>query len=850
MGDKNYGVVDSLEALQRLADRVTEGGGPIAFDIETGYHGPDREKFSLHPETAIVVGISLTSSTDWARYVPLAHDVGDNLDNREAARILWPVLATGRGVAHNAPFERRHLSKWFRELLGDDPLFGAAVRECDGYFPLRSDTQVEAYVTAEHEHFGLKYLAEEMFGHKMTELHELFENLPVNKRRFLRFNILELTPRVVKYACEDSVWCLAIHERYYPKLVDNFIYRLDMAVLDCLCEMEEFGVCYDWSFMRRGKEAAHVFRDLFNAEIMTELTEMCGTQIGINLGSPAQIGDVLYNRLGFKTTVYTAGTKDLPPDQRKMSTGKIALAALAKRHPVVKKIQQWKEITKLKVSYLGDERKPGSGYEAKFNYAPDGRAHPNLLSAVVVTGRFSCSDPNYQQSPKKYHFDLEPAKRAHAEHAEAHGDKCKCDEYAPPPGTCFTFNFRDAIVAPPDHYILGFDLSQAELRAIAGEANETALLEAFAKGEDVHTLTASLMLGIPIDEVTPELRAIGKTMNFALLYGMGVKSLADRLAISVDEAQNLYDSYFEVYANIAEWTRKQVELGKRQGYVTSKFGRRLPIWEYRSDRKWIRERGDRACVNYPIQGAATGDYMRLAMVRCRKALRAAGLHDRVHMVMNVHDALEFYVHRSAQPIDVIRVLQPAIIIPVKGWPTMQADWHLAKTWGSPVEVVYTADDRLIVKGAKEIEIGPSIEEDDETGEEIVVLPEVDAEVLRRAIEPGTVVGPDDAPRVWNGERWNNTQTPGPFEGRRVIVTITEMPDEQAYERFLTMLDGLPGPNILTLRTPEGDLPVALPHGTALNASGTANVSLILGPVTITYDAADINPATVVDGLSL
>jgi DNA polymerase-1 len=339
---------------------------------------------------------------------------------------------------------------------------------------------------------------------------------------------------------------------------------------------------------------------------------------------------MLFDKLGYRTTVYTDKTRDLPYHERKMSTGTIALTKLAAQVPVVKMILQWREQTKLLGTYLDK-------YENAYNYADDGRTHPSHLSAFVITGRFAVADPPYQQSPKKYHFDLAAARAAH-EAGET-----------PPPGTCFKFNFRDVIVAPPDHYILGFDLSQAELRAIAGEAQETALLRAFELGEDVHRLTASLMLGIPLDEVTDEQRSIGKTMNFALLYGMGVKSLADRLGIPVEEAQALMDKYFAGYASIATWSARQVEHGRRHGYVTSRFGRKLPIWEYTSDKDYIRQGGDRACVNYPIQGAATGDYMKIAMVRAQAAIKAAGLSDQIHLVMNIHDALEFYVHRSVDP---------------------------------------------------------------------------------------------------------------------------------------------------------------------------------------------------------
>jgi len=844
---RNYGLINSIDELARFCDRLSQGDDAIAFDIETGYLGVEREKFSLHPETALVAGISFTVSADWARYAPLGHDDYPNLDNLDASRLLWPLLNTGRGVAHNAPFELRHLARWFRDLLSDDPDFGEQVRASDGYFPVRSDTQVESYLAAEHPQFGLKYLAWEIFGIKMTELHELFPGLAKNKRKYLRFNTLDpREPRVFNYACEDSVGSLLLHQRYHEYVREKPLYPVEMGIVEeCIPPMEDFGVRYDWLLMRRTAEALRSFRDRYNAEIMRELSDMVGQPVAINIASPPQLSKLLFEQLGFRTTVYTAKTRDLPPEERKMSTGKIALAGLAKKHPVVQKIRDWKEMTRLLGTYL-------EKYEGLYAYAADGRTHPNHMSAVVVTGRFAVGDPPYQQSPKVYHYDLEPAREAHAQHAQAHGPKCTCDEFPPPPDTCFKFNFRDVIVAPPDHYILGFDLSQAELRAIAGEAQEPALLKAFADGTDVHTLTAALMLKVSVEDVTKDQRDIGKTMNFALLYGMREKSLADRLGIPIEEAKELYEKYFSVYSRIAAWAAKQVELGRTYGYVTSRFGRKLPIWEYRSEKRWIRQKGDRACVNYPIQGSATGDFVKIAMVRAQRALRAAGIADRVHLVMNVHDALEFYVHRTLLPQDVIRILQPAVIFPVDGWPAMKADWHFGRKWGSPYEIEVTEDNRFIVKGEVEYELKPSIEEDEDTGEEVEVFPEIDYDVLRQALGRDPEPAP---PPVVPQQRTSEAEPHAPAqpsteEGRQLILELLDMPTAAGYERFLELLDSLPGPHQLTLRTPDGELPLSLGVGTSLGTKDLAQVYLLLGEAKLYFDAADVDSSTLLDGITL
>jgi DNA polymerase I len=848
---KNYGLVDSIESLRAFRDKLLSDGVPFGFDIETGYLGPPKDKASIHVETAIVVGFSFSNGLDWARYAPLAHDLGPNLDNLEAARILWPLLQSGLGVAHNAKFELRHLARFFRDLLSDDPEFGQAVRRARGYFPVRSDTQIESYIKAEFRSFGLKPMTEALFGHKMIELWELFEGLAVSKRKQIRFNILELTPKVVDYACEDALWCLAIHAKYYPLVKDLLLYKTEMALVCDPCphtglvagavpSMEDYGVLYDWELMRSGARISHEFLARMGVEIQADLSEMVGEPVAINLGSPQQISSILYEKLGMKTSRYTRGSKDTT--EKKMSTDAIALEGLSKKYPVVKRILEWKELRKLCTTYL-------EKYEREYGFAADGKTHPEHLQCAVITGRFAVAGPPYQQSPKKYHYDLNEARVVHAAHAEAHGPQCSCPEFPPPPGTCFVFNFRNLIRAPAGCYLLGYDLSQAELRAVAGEAQEHALLSAFERGEDVHVKTASLMLGVPVDQITPAQRDVGKTLNFAIVYGMQPSGLADRLAISKTEAEALFDAYFAAYPAIAVWAERQQALGKAQGFVTSRFGRRLPIWEFQSEDAWTYSKGERGCVNYPIQGAATGDFMKIAMVRALRAIRKAGLQDQVHLIMNMHDALEFVVDRSLQPQDVISVLEPAVVFSVQGWPPMRADWHVGIRWGSVKEITISPSGELVVGGksvapapvkAPQIDGEPS---SDESGGDD--LPPVDSAALKAAVVqlqpplPPSPAEPDEPPPV--------VEVTGP--ARSVIVELLEMPEEGPYRRFLELVGANPGPNTVTLRTPEGDLVLDW-ITTALTPGDSPVVSLLFGGASVIYPPESVDAQALMAGITL
>jgi DNA polymerase I-like protein with 3'-5' exonuclease and polymerase domains len=805
MSNKNYGQVSSIEELADHFEKLIEAQKPVGYDIETGYKGPPVKKGSVHIETNIIAGFSFTNSQEWARYAALNHDMADNLDNLEAAKLLWPLMNSGLVVAHNAGFELRNMSRFFREQLSNDPIFGESVRKSRGYFPVRSDTWIESFLVGTEKAHGLKALVESLFDHKMIKIEELFVDLPANKMNTLRFNELELEPKVIDYACEDALWCLAVHEHYYPMVVDRFLYKVDMQVLYVLCDMEEFGIKFDWELFRTVREQAESFVEKLNAEIQEDLSEMCKEPISINLGSSPQLSKVLYEKLGMSTTRMTKGSKD--SENPKMSTDAIALEALSRQYPVVKKIHEWKGLQKLLTSYL-------KKYEKEYGYAPDGMVHPGLNQAFVITGRFSASDPNYQQAPKdgieERDEEGKPTGRTFSHYYKLRS------------GEEFKFNFRDAIVAPDDYYILGFDLSQAELRAIAGEAGEKALLDAFESGVDVHSATAALMLRKDISEVTKEDRAIGKTCNFALLYGMGAKSLADRLAISVAEAEELFALYFSAYSNIKVWVDRQIEFGRKHHYVTTRFGRRCAIWAYESDKHWIRSGGDRNAFNYPIQGAATGDYVRIAMVRAHKAIAAAGLAGKIKLVMNVHDALEFYVHRSVDLKTAVNIIRPAVVFPVEGWPSMVADWHIGQKWGSAKDIVLKEDGSIWIKKGEMI--SPP---DDEP----VVMPAPEPEVVKEEISE---------PEIFQAAE-------GEFAGS-IVIELADMPDVDSYKRFIALLKSKPGLNKVLLKTPGGD--VELPLTTSLGVESQAQISLALGGAKVYCPVEDVNPEDIFSGMAL
>lgn len=812
----NYALVTEADELLELTDLLIAESAPVAYDIETSYEGAPRPDAQKHPEENFICGFSLTNSLAWARAIPIGFESGPNIDPRLAAECLWRIScavdAEGRPllVSHNAIFEARCSARLFTRHLGDHPEFGQQVRASGGYYPLRSDTMVEAYIEAAHQSYGLKALTKETFDHQMTEIAELFgDKLTQGQQERMQFHLLDVTdPKVRDYMCEDALWALAHHRRRFPLVTDPAfhgykMYAWDMRLLPVLCKMEDVGVRYDWNLMREWAARGKVFMDKLAGEILADLTVEMGRPVAVNLSSPAQLSKLLYDDL--KLPVKRRSDKTGKP-----STDKLAIAKLAKTHPVAKKIQDWRGLKRLCVdNYLGK-------YEADYSYAPDGMAHPNFLPCAVITGRFASTRPAVQQSPKKYRYQLSS-------------------------GESFEVNFRDCITVPPPGalgdsdlhgwYLLGFDFSQAELRAFAGEAGETALIEAFARGDDVHRTTAALMLGKPLSAVTDQDRSVGKTLNFAVAYGLGVDGLADRLQVSKDEAQQLFDAWSAAYPRIRAWTERTVTEAKRTGYTLSRFGRKHPIWEFRSTNPAIYAKGGRLAGNAPIQGAATGDVPRMAMVRADAALAAAGLADKVHLFLNVHDALEWYVRRDVPPEKVISVLEPAVIFDVPGWPPMVADWHLGLRWGSVKAVTVSTDGRVTVTGAApqivswdgddDPELPPPVET--EGGREMPKSSSPTAETVQ--VQQGSlesVNAPEDL------------STPVDRPGRVVAVTVQRAVTSDAMSKFLTGIRDLAGPNRVVFRTADGE-EVLVPHLTGLTPRHRRVVGDLLGvPVTVGY----------------
>ncbi len=674
MTSANYGVLTDSERIDMLLTRIADSGKDFAFDIESGYSGPFRDKGSLltYSPNWYLVGISFSASTNWAQYVPIAHDEGGNVDDVvRVARAFWRLLNTGNGVAHNAMMELNGCARWFRDVLWDDPEVGEEVRESKGFFPIKSDTFLEAFILGTYAPanaggpgLGLKSLVKYEFGHEMTELKKFFmKEGQKSVKRDIRFSVLPVSPAVVEYGCEDSKWTYDLHEKNYPKVKDQFIFKVEIELLRVLVEMEYEGLLLNWGEISRKADEALRFKDVINEEILAELSKRLGENVELNLGSPKQLATVLYERLNLPVKEYT--------EKGAASTSESAVRALAKEDPIIKRILEWREVNKLYGSYLNK-------YRTELNYHPSQRAFPSHNQAGAATGRFSVDRVSYQQWPKFYHY-------------ESGQDSFDL------------FGFRDFLISPEDYRIVGYDFSQVELRVLAGMADETALKKAFADGIDIHKATASNMMGIDVSKVTKKLRAVGKTLNFAVVYGSGAQNIADMLTspddpVTKDDAEGYLEKYYAGFPNLRGWMDKKIVEGHETGYVETPFGRKFTVWEFTSANNWIRSKGDRMCVNAPVQGGAA-DYMKIGMVRARKAIRKAekdGLIPvgGIRMIMTIHDALEFYVHKDVATQTVIDIISPVTSFSMPGWPNIKADWHEGYQWGAVAEINLDADRKI------------------------------------------------------------------------------------------------------------------------------------------------------------
>jgi DNA polymerase-1 len=449
---------------------------------------------------------------------------------------------------------------------------------------LAFDTMVASYLAqpAAKSH-GMDNLAADLLGYKTIS----FKEVAGSGKKQIGFEEVEVEKAIV-YAAEDADITLRLAEKLEPMLAEagqeKLFHEVEMPLMEILADMEWAGVRIDPEFL--GALSGELQGKLVHLE--KEIFALAGGPF--NIGSPKQLGEVLFERLHL-----ARGKKT----KTGWSTDVDVLTALSAEQPIAARILDYRSLSKLKSTYTDSLPKlihPGTG-----------RIHTSFNQTVTATGRLSSSDPNLQNIPIR---------------TEEGG------------------RIREAFIPAEGNLLLSADYSQIELRVLAHMADETVLKESFAKGEDIHSRTASEVFGVFPEMVTPEMRRQAKTINFGVIYGMGAFSLGKDLGIPTREAQHFIDNYFARYPGIKGFMESKKEEARQKQYVTTLLGRRCAVPEINSQNGSIRSYAERNAINYPIQGSAA-DIIKVAMVAIHRRLAKEGLGAR--MVIQVHDELVFDV---------------------------------------------------------------------------------------------------------------------------------------------------------------------------------------------------------------
>jgi DNA polymerase-1 len=593
----------------------------VAEAQAAGVVAVDTESTSLDPMQAELVGFSLAIRPGYAAYIPLIHKsgTGDLLGGgvvegqipvREAMAIIKPLM------------EDRSVLKVLQNVKYDLVIlqrYGVDIAPYD-------DTMLMSYVLdAGVANHNMDALAERLLGHKTIS----FKEVTGSGKAQVTFDYVPLE-RATAYAAEDADVTLRFWLALKPRLVAEgmvSVYeRLERPLVRVLARMEQHGISIDRQILSRlsGELAqrAAAFED--------EIYQLAGERFTI--GSPKQLGDILFGRMGF------AGGSKTKTGQ--WSTSAQVLEDLAAEgHELPRKIVDWRQLTKLKSTYT--DALPGYvNPETK-------RVHTSYAMAATTTGRLSSSEPNLQNIPIR---TLEGRK------------------------------IRTAFIADKGNKLISADYSQIELRVLAHVADIPQLRQAFADGIDIHAMTASEMFNVPVEGMPSEVRRRAKAINFGIIYGISAFGLANQLSIPREEAGDYIRKYFERFPGIKGYMDSTKAFCRDKGYVETIFGRKAHYPEIRSPNPSVRAFNERASINAPIQGSAA-DIIRRAMVRMDDALEKAGLSAR--MLLQVHDELIFETadDEVARTLPVIQhVMEQAAMPAVSLAVPLKVDARAADNW--------------------------------------------------------------------------------------------------------------------------------------------------------------------------
>lgn len=535
----------------------------ICFDTETT--GVDANEAEL-------VGMSFSWEAGSGYYVPVPADrsSADALLNK-----FRPVLESEKigKVAQNLKYDYL-IMKWYGvELKGD-----------------LHDSMLAHYLLEPELRHNMDYLSENYLGYTPVSIETLIGKKGKNQLS-MRDAPLD---KVAEYAAEDADITLQLHTIFQPMLDKEELRKLyedvEMPLVPVLAAMEYEGVNLDVDFLNKYSEELAVDIEIAAKEIY-ELAE-----VKFNIDSPKQLGEVLFTKM------------KIPYEGKKTKTGQLStsediLARLAPNHPIANHILEYRELNKLKSTYV-------DALPQLIN-PKTGRVHTNFGQAIAASGRLSSNNPNLQNIPIR----TERGQRV-----------------------------RKAFIPRDEHHIiLSADYSQIELRIIAALSNDEGMIEAFRQGMDIHSATAARVFGVALAEVNRDMRSKAKAVNFGIAYGQTAFGLSQNLGISRTEAKEIIDNYNEKFPGVARLMEENIEFARKHGYVKTVLGRKRYLRDINSANNTVRSAAERVAVNSPIQGSAA-DLIKVAMLHLHDAMNKR--HMRSRMTLQVHDELVFDAHRD------------------------------------------------------------------------------------------------------------------------------------------------------------------------------------------------------------
>ncbi|WP_075216546.1 DNA polymerase I [Mongoliimonas terrestris] len=606
-----YETILTLDALKAFVNEAAEAG-VVAFDTEST---------SLDVMRADLCGVSLATRPGRACYIPLIHKsgAGDLLGGglvpgqipvADALAALKPLLESPAvlKVAQNAKYDVTLLAR-----------HGIQVAPFD-------DTMLLSYaLDAGKNGHGMDELSEKWLGHKPIA----FKDVCGSGKGQLTFDMVALD-KATAYAAEDAdvtlrLW-LVLKPRLAAEGMTTLYETLERPLVPVLSRMEQRGISVDRQILSRlsGDFAQGM------ARLEAEIHDLAGESF--NIGSPKQLGDILFGKMGL------GGAKKTKTGA--YATGADVLEELAEAgHELPRRILDWRQLSKLKSTYT--DALPG------YMHPVDGRVHTSFSLASTTTGRLSSSEPNLQNIPIR----------------TEEGRK-----------------IRTAFVAPPGRKLVSADYSQIELRVLAHVADIPQLKRAFEDGLDIHAMTASEMFNTPIEGMDPMVRRRAKAINFGIIYGISAFGLANQLGIDRQEAGDYIKRYFERFPGIRDYMDATRRTAREHGFVTTVFGRKAHYPDINAPNASMRAFMERAAINAPIQGSAA-DIIRRAMVRMEDALKEAGLS--ALLLLQVHDELVFEVPDAEieATLPVVRhVMETAAEPAVRLSVPLRVDARAAQNW--------------------------------------------------------------------------------------------------------------------------------------------------------------------------